>query len=355
MSVISRAHRWPAAAWSNAQCITASQLPAVDGYHLTNPLYASAGVQVNGLLWYWQHNVVSEPLRWVALTADAVSVHVAFTADPIGLDTPAMQWRDYTEATRLLAWCAQHEPLIDLMRAVFQRDWMPQGFCDTAEAPADAVQAGFTVCRTDGLCVTHGLARFDPRLLAPQPARRQPRWPCALEHARAELPIVIDYFDVTPAQLHAISSGCVIRLDNRTLPGATARVAVRAGRTQWVGSASDTSMRIVAVAASDFAEASHPNGEHVMNEIVTPVPETPTRDSGVHADTLPVRLTFHAGRLTLPFGAVRDVAPGYVFELNKRLDAQAITVHANDTPIAVGELVCIGDLVGVRITRMLVP
>jgi flagellar motor switch/type III secretory pathway protein FliN len=68
-----------------------------------------------------------------------------------------------------------------------------------------------------------------------------------------------------------------------------------------------------------------------------------------------VRLTFTAGRVTLPFGTLSDVGPGYVFALDKRLDDQAILVHANDVPIAVGELVTIGDLIGVRIARMLPP
>ena len=42
-----------------------------------------------------------------------------------------------------------------------------------------------------------------------------------------------------------------------------------------------------------------------------------------------------------------------MFELNKRLDDSIIAIHANDAPIAYGELVVIGDLVGVRVTRML--
>jgi type III secretion protein Q len=82
-------------------------------------------------------------------------------------------------------------------------------------------------------------------------------------------------------------------------------------------------------------------------------PGDPSRGSAIDARSVPVRLAFSAGRLSVAISELRNVAPGYVFELDKRLDDQMITVFANDTPVALGELVAIGDLIGVRITRIL--
>ena len=76
-------------------------------------------------------------------------------------------------------------------------------------------------------------------------------------------------------------------------------------------------------------------------------------DPGIDIGAIPVRVNFSAGRVMLPFETLRKIGPGYVFELNKRLDDSIIAIHANDAPIAYGELVVIGDLVGVRVTRML--
>lgn len=72
----------------------------------------------------------------------------------------------------------------------------------------------------------------------------------------------------------------------------------------------------------------------------------------VDAATVPVALRFEAGVVTLPFGELQSIRPGYVFHLNKRLQDQLIAVYANNMQVAVGELVCVGDLVGVRITGM---
>ena len=76
-------------------------------------------------------------------------------------------------------------------------------------------------------------------------------------------------------------------------------------------------------------------------------------DRAVDPASLPVTLRFTVGRISLPFGVLADVAPGFVFEIDKPLDDQVITIHANDVPIAQGELVTLGDLLGVRISRML--
>lgn len=96
----------------------------------------------------------------------------------------------------------------------------------------------------------------------------------------------------------------------------------------------------------------HSPADDVSTELQKPAGRPEPR---ISVGALPVRLTFTAGRVTLPFGTLSDVGPGYVFALDKRLDDQAILVHANDVPIAVGELVTIGDLIGVRIARMLPP
>lgn len=90
-----------------------------------------------------------------------------------------------------------------------------------------------------------------------------------------------------------------------------------------------------------------------MSDHDNPAPRTSAPDRTVDPATLPVTLRFIAGRTTVPFGALADVAPGFVFELDRPLDDQVITILANEVPIAHGELVTLGDLLGVRISRML--
>lgn len=78
-------------------------------------------------------------------------------------------------------------------------------------------------------------------------------------------------------------------------------------------------------------------------------------EASIDPETLPIALRFVAGDVHTTFGEVRSVSPGYVFELDKPLDERSIRIYANDTLIAAGELVCVGDTLGVRICHLLAP
>ncbi len=158
------------------------------------------------------------------------------------------------------------------------------------------------------------------------------------------MPIILDEVDLARTELAAIGHGCIVRLDNRTLATDRPRVAIRAGSAQLIADIHQLQATVVGFAAASSGLDQLTCGGIDMSDDHAP---------GVDAAAVPVRLTFSAGRLIRRFGELVDVAPGYVFELDKPLDDQSITISANDVPIAFGELVALGDLLGVRITRML--
>lgn len=67
---------------------------------------------------------------------------------------------------------------------------------------------------------------------------------------------------------------------------------------------------------------------------------------------LEVDLQFMAGSLRLPISELSRLGPGYVFSLNSHV-GEHITVLANGSRIAVGELVSIQGELGVRVLRMI--
>ena len=66
--------------------------------------------------------------------------------------------------------------------------------------------------------------------------------------------------------------------------------------------------------------------------------------------SIPVRIEFAIGELTLPFGELERIEPGYVFELGRAIDGTSVDVRANGQRIGRGQIVAIGDTLGVRIT-----
>jgi flagellar motor switch/type III secretory pathway protein FliN len=335
---------------SAATSVLAAHLEAAADSELTNPLYRSRGLKAQDLVWYWE-SAPKRPLsEWTVLTADDARIQVALDGDLVGLDCRLLDWRACTGETRLIAWTVRHEPLIELLRLVFRRDWMPESLGagdnthpsilsmpqtgDGAVPGRKArVQAGFRVFRADGPCIATGVVQLDPHLIEPSIARadfREPRLDSPLQRALAELPLILDEIEISRLELSAITSGCIVRLDNRSLAANPSRIQISAGSVRLIADATHTRATVVSFKGN-------------------PMSSTPSID----VEELPVRLDFRAGNLTVPFGSLCDIAPGYVFDLHKGLDDQVITVHANDMPIAIGELVTIGDLIGVRITRLL--
>ncbi len=67
-------------------------------------------------------------------------------------------------------------------------------------------------------------------------------------------------------------------------------------------------------------------------------------------DDLEIQLTFMVGQTTLTVGELRSLAPGFVFELPAAA-GDGVTISANGRPIGKGELIEVGDRVGVRVTE----
>jgi type III secretion system YscQ/HrcQ family protein len=76
-------------------------------------------------------------------------------------------------------------------------------------------------------------------------------------------------------------------------------------------------------------------------------------DASLAIDTMPIVLDFHLGHVSMPLSALpAALAPGYVIELGRPLDSNAVSVRANGQLLAHGELIQVGDQLAVRISRI---
>jgi type III secretion protein Q len=83
------------------------------------------------------------------------------------------------------------------------------------------------------------------------------------------------------------------------------------------------------------------------------VPGKPSRDSEQNGvlDDLPVKLVFELGRVDLSLREIRQLAPGAVVALARPLE-ESVDVVANGRRIGRGNLIQIGDSLGVRLARL---
>src|SRR5690606_9879831 len=64
---------------------------------------------------------------------------------------------------------------------------------------------------------------------------------------------------------------------------------------------------------------------------------------------LPVEVAFEIGRMQLPLGKLAELQPGYVFPVPAQLEGANVTIRANGEAVGQGELVSVGDTLGVRL------
>lgn len=82
----------------------------------------------------------------------------------------------------------------------------------------------------------------------------------------------------------------------------------------------------------------------------TPPPAGRTLEEST-LDELPVALAFEVGRTAMPLGDVRQLAAGAIVPLADVTEA-AVDIIANGKRVGRGEIVRIGESLGVRIVRM---
>ena len=89
-----------------------------------------------------------------------------------------------------------------------------------------------------------------------------------------------------------------------------------------------------------------------MNEHATPAEDASdasATDLDALARQLPVDIAFEIGRSELRVGELSALQPGYVFPLAGPLEGANVTIRANGQAVGQGEVVAVGDTLGVRL------
>ncbi|MGI9284302.1 MAG: FliM/FliN family flagellar motor switch protein [Pseudomonadales bacterium] len=367
--------------------LAGKQLPQLSAETVTasNTLYRSPPASCANLHWHWRLPPALPIRHWLHFSADEENVHFGLQHDVVGLNSVALDWLEYSGTAKTLAWSVTYEPLIELLQSVFGLDFVLQsiGTNSKPESAASDLHVGFEVKRDDGVTVTCGQVYFPKGWITAVLARSGEQTAISIsgwERAGARLPYVIDSISLVPIELQALSIGSTVRLDNASLKDDCARVVVEAGETRLVADLTAMDLTVVGITQRPASDATvymrelrnmskdqqqlvdvtqqHPAQ---MDAAAQPDETTGLESTGgdaienpntVDTGAVPVALRFEAGAVTLPFAELQSIRPGYVFHLDKRLHDQPIAVYANNMQVAVGELVCVGDLIGVRITSM---
>lgn len=172
---------------------------------------------------------------------------------------------------------------------------------------------------------------------------RLPAAPAPLDGLPLSLGLEIGTSRLSVSQLAGLHAGDVVLLHH--FHPASAEIVLTAGRT---AARAGLDRRTVTV-HSPF----RPHSLHPMETSMKPTDAVGAQsaDTGVALDQIEVMLTFEFGRRTIDLRALRMIGPGHTFDLGRDPEGP-VDILANGRTIGTGEIVRVGETIGVRAVRL---
>jgi type III secretion system YscQ/HrcQ family protein len=289
--------------------------------------------------------------------ADGTRLQLRLESPGAGQPGPSgLHWSDYRGRARLLAWSLAHERALMRLSEVLGTSLLPQEATDDDAVDADAVWLAFDTepdpdAHAEPL---RGAMRFPVHWLPRLQGRAEPVYeddPLPRLDALRDLPVpVLVGFDgprLPLADWQDLRPGDVVLIGNGSPPPLQARTRQLA----WPLAAAPDGWRIAAAAQPRPS----PLEPSTMNDESTP--DAPGADSDAETEVggeaiarnLPVQLAFDIGRVEVSIGDLAALQPGYVFPLPAQLQGANVTIRANGRIAGRGEVVAVGDTLGVRL------
>lgn len=291
-----------------------------------------------------------------ALDADGTRLALRFApgTDDAGID--GLRWNDHVGRSRVLAWSLAHEARLMRLSEALGVSLLPVADGSNEDAPGgnDGVWLDFTI---DDYA--------DDEAQTPSARTRG-----ALRVPAAWLPWLAERADATsvdetlPAHWRQLPATVSIAF---TIPALNARDwrSLRPGDAIVVGRSVRPPPLQAQAAGRAWPLAATPNGWRVEGAAQTLPPNPPSppeRKMSENDDNtataaavedparnLPVRVEFEIGQVELSLGELADLQPGYVFALPAQLEGANVVIRANGRSSGRGEVVAVGDTLGVRL------
>jgi type III secretion protein Q len=256
----------------------------------------------------------------------------------------ARAWWDFTADSRLLAWALAHSGLLEGLGRILREPLMPSALTAGPLAHSDTnVALSFLVTTADGRTTT-GCVSLSAQMVARlvshpgwrPAAATAPDWLKLPATVRVELPGVA--FPL--GELSASQIGDVLILGNKA-------VCWRKFHVTLVGAHGDRQMRTWSVCYDGTRLTVTAGLLNSPTELIMSDPKA----TGA-ADNIPVSLDFDLGSIELPLGELAALRPGYVFELAGSLEKLRVVIRANGTRVGIGELVAVGEVLGVQLLAL---
>lgn len=292
-----------------------------------------------------------------ALDADGMRLAVRFDAPSSPAPKDDLRWNDHVGRSRLLAWSLAHETQLARLSDGLGVALLPVAddgagsdgvWLDFSIEDEPAQQGGDDADTSAPVVAARGMLRLPaswlPRLAARAEAHYAGEPPPPLGRWRetpAPVSILFAIPDVAARDWRALRPGDVVVAGRSGKPPA---FEAHASRHRWPLAQAPGGWSVAGGAQPipGTQESKMTETETETDAGTAAAPEDPARN-------LPVRVAFELGRLELSLGELADLQPGYVFNLPSHLVGANVVIRANGRDAGRGEVVAVGDTLGVRL------
>jgi type III secretion protein Q len=296
------------------------------------------------ITWRLRWSARSAAQRSMVLRGMGGEVLLSLTEDGLRESLGCREWWDYPDESSLLAWTLAHTLLLEALGRLLGDSLLPDGWKEATGAAPEAMVALTFEATSAEHQLTRGELSLPPGMLAPlaanvgwhKPSSVVEDWAGRLP---AELRIVLRTPGFPCRELTAARCGDVLVLGSRSHCWRRLALVYPPGRA-WDARYADGRLEIAGAALDESTR-------NLMSEPISE--ETGAADRAGTLDSVPVTLDFEVGTLSMTLGQLAAIKPGYVFELAARLEEARVVIRANGAPVGRGELVAVGDTLGVQL------
>lgn len=267
-------------------------------------------------------------------------------------------WHDFGGDARLLAWALAYEPLLASLSDLLGTALLPAEIRAVPDRQADVWHWVEFRYGRDGREHVRGLVGLDRSTLDALAAA--PGWHRAEDDVhvdRNEVPLpchlLMPVSDLSAATLRGLDVGDVVLLGSRSIATATLRFFADTGEPSL-----DASRAWLAAAASGGISITRPLSAAELRNLTMSesVSDTPPAEGDAAArdvrDAIPVRVDLLLDTLTLTLAELSGIAAGQILELRQPVEGARVELRANGRVFGSGELVSLGETLGVKVTRI---
>ncbi len=294
------------------------------------------------------------PSESVSLDADGLRIRIQFAPGMAAAAEESLRWTEYIGRSRLLAWSLAHESALVRMSEALRIPLVPVGNDDVQAQASLWLEA-----RIDSAAGDRPTCRATLSLPLSQVAR-------LLEYAQASpaedvdgswipAPVTIELRGprLAASDWRNLRMGDVIVLGTQnSLPAPTASssglawpLAICAEGWRINGPSTSIPSAYQEIPAMNQPSASEANSSEAAPLMETGLQEQPK----AQAPALPVQIDFSIAQVAMNMDELSALQPGYVFSLPTRLEGANVTIRANGREAGRGEVVAVGDTLGVRL------